>query len=272
MRMVPSYFKKQTESIKQRFKYRTKMLKPFIKKYKKPILVHAVYDINIFYKILKEGKIKKPFNHKSPKKTPYMERILKTDKGIYYSLGFQYFTSYDWKYNFIFDLEYLKDLIYYKKGIHYKAYILVVDYWYKNDRAYLEKLANTNKLTREVIDTYYTKKYNGKVRKILEFWKIEKELYKFLNKYSNKKMLIKQIYKMAKERLLEYPSSKRNVMKIYGKEYAPEMLGKKENNLLKNPHFLGFGIIGKIPKKINKILKEKYPGKILFDGKEIKKI
>lgn len=265
-------FKKQSPSIRQRFRERRKLLKPFIKLYKKPVLVHAVCDIKIFRKILKEGKIKIPSKHSSPKKTPYMEKILKTDNGIYYSLGFQYLTSYEWKYNFIFDLKFMKDLIYYKKGIHYKSYMIIVDYWYEHDRAYLEKLANTNKLTREVINTYYTKKYKGTVRKILEFWKIEKELYSFFKKYPHKKKLTKLIYENAKKVLLKYPASMKNAIQIYAEEYAPEMLGKKENNLLKNRHFLGFGIIGKIPRDIKKILKEKYPDKIIFDGKEIKSI
>jgi hypothetical protein len=270
--MIPDYFKKQASSLKKKFKERSKLLKPFIKLYKSPVLVHAVYDVDIFYKILKDGKIKKPSNHSSPKKTPYMEKILNTDRGIYYSLGFQYLTSYEWNYNLIFDLNYMKDLIYYKKGTHYKAYIMIVDYWFENDKAYLEKLANKNRLTREVINTYYTKKYNGKVRKILEFWKIEKELYNFFENYPRKKELINLIRKMAKERFLKYPASKKNAKQNYMKEYAPEMIGKKENNLLKNPSFLGFGIIGKIPKKVEKILKEKYADKIIFDGKKIKKI
>ena len=267
--MIPSHFKKQTASIKKRFKERRKLLKPFIELYKNPVLVHAVYDMNIFYKILKEGKIKLSSNHSSPKKTPYMEKILKTDKGIYYSLGFQYLTSYDWKYGFIFDLNYIRNLIYYKKGIHYKAYMMIVDYWYENDKQYLEKLTNTNKLTREVMDTYYTKKYKGKVRKILEFWKIEKELYTFFNKYLHKRELIRLISKMAKNRLLKYPASKKDAAKIYLEDTAPELIGKKENNLLKNPYFLGFCIVGDVPEKIQNILKEKYADKIIFDGKKI---
>lgn len=269
--MVPSYFKKQTKSIKQRFKERRKLLKPFVDLYKNPVLVHAVYDINIFYKILKEGKIKLPSKHSSLKKTPYMERVLKTDKGIYYSLGFQYLTSYDWNYGFIFDLNYIKDLIYYKKGIHYKAYMIIVNYWYENDKAYLEKLANTNKLTREVINTYYTKRYKGKVRKILEFWKIENELFNFFKKYPLKKKLTKLIRKMAKERLLKYPLSKKNASRIWLEDIAPELIGKKDNNLLKNPYFLGVYIIGKIPKKVQNILKKKYVGKIIFDGGKLRK-
>lgn len=270
--MIPKHFKKQTESIKQRFVERRKLLKPFIKLYNNPILVHAIYDINIFYKILEEGKIKLPSKHSSPKKTPHMEKVLKTDKGIYYSLGFQYLTAYDWKYGFIFDLNYLKDLTYYKKGIHNKAYMIVVNYWYENDKGYLEKLANTNKLTRQVIDTYCTKEYNGETRKILEFWKIEKELFNFLDKYPDKNKIIKVINKMAKERILKYPSSKRNASKIYLEDTAPELIGHKENNLLNNPSFLGFCIVGKIPNKIKNILKEKYTEKIIFDGKKITKV
>ncbi len=66
--------------------------------------------------------------------------------------------------------------------------------------------------------------------------------------------------------------SKRNARNIWKTELAPELLGKKENDLLKNPHFLGFFIGGKIPNDIKRILLKKYSDKILFDGKKIKKV
>jgi len=271
-KMVPNYFKKQTGSIKRRFNTRRRILKPFVERYKKPVLVHSLYDANIFYKILKEGKIKPPSKHTSSKKTPYMEKLLKTDNGIYYSLGFQYLTSYDWKFGFIFDLDYLKELKYFNKGIHYKAYTILVNYWYENDREYLDKFTNFNKLTKEVMDVFYTKKYKGKVRKVLEFWKVEKELYSFFENYSKKKEPLKLIKEMMNKSLLPYPASKKHSFKIYTDDVAPELLGKKDNNLLKNPYFLGFCVAGKVPKKIQELLKKNYSNKILFDGEKIFKV
>ena len=59
MKQIKTIFKKGDEiSIKQRFKERKILLKPFLKLYKKPIITHAVYDKTIFKKILIEGKIK----------------------------------------------------------------------------------------------------------------------------------------------------------------------------------------------------------------------
>jgi hypothetical protein len=270
--MVPPHFKKQTPSIKQRFVERRKILRPFVKLYGNPVLVHAVHDKEVFCKIIKEGKLKLPSKHSSSKKTPMMEKIMGTDKGIYYSLGFQYLTSYGWKYGIIFNLDYIKELDYYWAGIHQKAYKIIFDYWYEKDRNYLEEFASMNKTTRQVINTYYHKKYKGQVRKIVEFWKVEKDLYKFFEKYPSKRKIINLIQKMVKKRFLKYPASKKHASKIWLEDTAPELVGKKENNLLKNSHFLGFYAIGKIPGEVKKILKEKYSNKILFDGKKMRKL
>ena len=48
-----------------------------------------------FKKILQEGKLKLP--KFSQKTTPHMEKLLGINKAIYYSVGFVYFTAYDWK-------------------------------------------------------------------------------------------------------------------------------------------------------------------------------
>lgn len=61
-------------------------------------------------------------------------------------------------------------------------------------------------------------------------------------------------------------------MMVYSKERSPEIIGKRSADLLKNPHFIGFGIFGDIPKEITSLLKENYPEKIIFDGKRIRGI
>jgi hypothetical protein len=270
--MIHKSFKKERNSIKQRFIERRKLLKPFIKLYGNPVLVHAIDNKTIFKRILEEGKLKLPKTHSFPKKTPFMEQILRIDNGIYYSLGFVYLTAYDWKYNLIFDINYLKNLVYYKNSVNYQCYKAVVNYWSKNDKDYLEKLANTNKQCREVVDKYYNTEYNGKKRVLFDFWKIEKYVFDFINAYPNKKEIKNIIKKVEQSFIKSFPSSLRDAKKSYLTERTPEIVGLKENNLLKNKYFLGFYINGKIPKDIMAILKKKYSDKILFNGTKIRNI
>lgn len=270
--MIAKHFKKQEVSIKKQMSDRKKLLTKFVKLCGKPVIVHAVHHKNVFHKILNDGKLDLPRNHKSPQKTPYMEKFLGIDNCLYYSLGFVYYSSYKWKYNLIFDIKLLKDLTYYNNSVNFQVARAVVNYWYDNDKEYLEKLADTNEITRATINRYYTEEYNGKVRTILEFWKIEKELFEYINNYKNKKELLKLIHSIEKKHLLKYPASEKDSFECYLQEKAPEMVGKKPNNLLKNPYFLGFFIPGNIDSETKSILSKKYSDKILFDGKSIKKI
>ena len=266
-------FKKgEKTSIEWRFKERKRLMKPFIEKYKKPVIVHAIHDLGVFEKVLKEGKLKLPDNHNSPKKCPYMEKFLGIDNSIYYSLGFVYSTAYDFKYNLIFDLNYLKDLIYYNESIIYRCYKAIIDYLDEYDYEYLQKLANTNKNTKRVMDKYYNKKYKGKIKMHFDFWEIEKETFDAIMNYPNKKELIKMIDERSRKFIMKYPKSVESAKKDYLKENIPEIIGRKENNLLKNPHFLGFYIKGDVSRDIKAILKRKYPGKVLFDGNRIRNI
>jgi len=263
---------KEKNSIKQRFIERKKLLKPFIKKYGAPVLIHTVDKKNIFKKILKEGELKLPFEHNSGKKTPYMERLFKSDNGIYYSLGFVYSTAYGWKYSLIFDINYLKELKYYSNHLAYRCYKKIAQYWAKKDKGYLEKLANKNKTCREVVDKFYDEKYNGKKRVLFDFWKIEEILFDFVEKYPKKKEILKIVKETKKKFEKKYPDSIKDAKEAYLTERSPEIIGLKRNNLLKNKCFFGFYIEGKIPSDIIKILKEKYSDKIIFDGKKIKRI
>lgn len=266
-------FKKgEKTSIAWRFKERKRLMKPFITKYHNPVIVHAIHNPKIFEKILKEGKLKLPRQHDSPKKCPYMEKFLGMDNSIYYSLGFVYSVAYDFKYNLIFDIEFLKDLIYYEQSVIYQCYKAVIDYLDENDYEYLQNLANTNKATQEVFFRYYNEKYKGEVKSLFDFWKIEKETFNAILNYPDRKKLVGIIDSKSKEYLIKYPKSINAAKKDYLTEKIPEIIGRKENNLLKNKHFLGFYIKDKIPKGILQILKEKYPNKIIFDGKSINKL
>lgn len=263
---------KEESTIKQRFVDRRRLLKPFIKKYNNPVLVHAINEKKIFKRIIEQGKLKLPNKHDSKKKTPYMENILGIGNGIYLSSGFVYLTAYGWKYNVIFDLNFLKDCTYYKNSVNFQCYKAVVDYWYENDNNYLEKLANKNKICREVVDKYYNEEYNGKKRELFDFWKIEKIVFEFITKYSKRKEIEKVIKKTAQRFLKKYPNSLKDAKTSYLTEKTPEIISLKEINLLTNKNFLGFYIDDKIPSDIKKILKDNYSDKILFDGKKIKKV
>lgn len=264
-------FKKE-KSIKQRFIDRKRLLEPFIELYGCPVLVHAIAKKTTFKKVLEEARLRLPKKHSSPKKTPYMEKLLGIDNGIYYSVGFVYSTAYEWKYNLIFDIRYLKNCKYYKNSVNYQCYKAIIDYWYRNDKGYLEKLANKNKQTREVFDKYYNEEYEGKKRMLFDFWKIEKYVFDFIEKYPNKKELMKVIKKTEQRLIKNYPSSLHDAKKSYLTDRAPEVIGLKENDLLANKYFLGFHINGKVPNDIESILKKKYSDKIMFDGIKIKKI
>ncbi len=264
--------KGEKTSIEWRFKERKRLMKPFIAKYKMPVIVHAVHDLKVFENILKGGKLKLPGQHNSPKKCPYMEKFLGIDNSVYYSLGFVYSVAYDFKYNLIFELDYLRDLTYYNESIIYRCYKAIIDYLDEYDYEYLQKLANTNKNTKRVIHKYYNKKYKGKTKMHFDFWEIEKETFDAIMNYPNKKELIKMIDERSRKFIMKYPKSVESAKKDYLKENIPEIIGRKENNLLKNKHFLGFYIKGKIPKEIMEIIKSKYADKILFDGNKIEKI
>jgi hypothetical protein len=256
----------------QRFEKRLTLMKPFISKYHNPIIVHAVHDLKTFKQILNDDKIKIPSKHSSRKKCLYMERLIGIDNAIYYSLGFVYSTAYDWKYSLIFDLDYVKKLIYYRNSVNYQCYKSVINYWYENDREYFDKFANFNSKTKEVIKKYLYEKYDGKVRMMFDFWKVEETTFNFIMKYPRKNKLLKIIKGIQKDILFKYPESKKIAKKDYLNDRIPEIVGKKDNNLLENPYFLGFYIVGKIPQEIKTIFKKRYSNKIFFDGNNIRKI
>ena len=266
------YFKKKNKTISKELNRRKEIISDFVNLYGDPVIVHSVRDVKIFEKILRDGKLELPKNHSSPKKTPYMERFLGIDNCIYYSLGFTYASNYEWKYNFIFDLDYIKKLKYYKSSVNYKAYREIINYLYDFDKCYLDKMENKNEKTKKVFYKYYHTKYNGEVRKIFNFWEIEKELFESIEKYPKKVRLIKIAKDVAKKLLLKYPDSLNDAELNYLSDQSPEIIGKKQNNLFKNKYFLGFYINGKLSNKIKKILKNKYGDKIIFDGHDIKKI
>ena len=272
MKLIPKKILVSKISIKKRWSERRKLMNIFIKEYKKPVIIHATHYLKTFEKILDEKMIKLPEEHNSPRISPYLQKFLKTENAIYYSLNFDYALAYGFKYNFIFDLGYLKDLRYYSNAVAYKSYITVARYWYEHDKEYLEKLRNYNEKTKEVIDKFLNTPFNGKKRRLLDFWKIEEILFNFIQKYPDKKKLFRIIKEKERELRVNYPYSIRKAKEEYKTDKAIELIGFKNNDLAKNQYFLGFYIVGAIPKKSMSRLKKDFNDKILFDGKKIKEI
>ncbi|MBU0466273.1 MAG: hypothetical protein KJ718_01600 [Nanoarchaeota archaeon] len=268
-----TYKFKKDRSFEYRFKERQKLIAPFIQKYKSPVIVHAIDNTKTFKKIIGEGGLKTPKEHDGKKKTPYMEKFLGFDNRIFFSLGFFYTTAYDFKYCLIFSLDMLKNLEYYRKSISWQPYKKVVDFWHEKDPTYLERLARSSKVARGVINRYHNEEVNGKKRTILDFWKIEEELFRAIRKYKDFNKLNRLIKKTVKDLKLIYPDSKKDALKaINNYRGTPEILSNKSIELPNNKNFLGFYIKGKTSKRTLDLLKKEYPDKILFNGKKIKKI
>jgi len=270
---MKSIFKKgDSKTINRALRLHHNLLKKFIELHGQPVLVHSPHDKKTFMKILKDGFLKIPLQHKQKKKSPYIEKLLNMNNVLYYSLGFAYATRYDFKYGLLFDLNYLRELDYYKSSIVYRCCKNIVDYWDRYNLKELKKLAMKNKVCKEVVDTYYTKKYLGKKKMIFQFWKIEKELYDSIKQSCDRKKLMKIIEDTKKERLVKYPYSKINAKTQAFSGRIQEIIGKKSVNLKTSPYFLGFYIKGKIPDDVMTILNRKYKGKLLFGGNNFKKI
>lgn len=260
------------KSIKQKFNERRKLMTPFIKKYGSPVIVHSVPNSEIFKKIILEKKIRIPKENNNEENNFYLEDFLKISNSIYYSLGFVYATAYEWKFSLIFDLKILKECKYYKNSISYQCSKEIAKFWYNRDLNYLIKLRNYNNKTREVVDKFLNEKYNGKKRELFDYWKIKKILSKFIQNSSYKKEFLQLVKFKQKNLEVKYPFSLKEAKKDYLTNRAIEILGRKDNNILKNKSFLGFYIVGSIPLGIKKILMQDYSEKILFDGVKLKQI
>jgi hypothetical protein len=251
---------------------RVKIMKPFIKKYSHPVLVHAVEDAKTFEKIINEGKIRLPNDHGGRKKSPLMEKFLGVDNSIFLSVGFDYWAHYNFKFNLIFDLGILKESDYYARPLPLKCYTDIAIWLFENDLKTLDKLKNKNKTCKEVVDKFIWSLSSDSYKTFIEFWKIEEDIYEIIINHPRKKKL----FEIAKKRMLglkrKYPYTRILAGKDWKTYHHPEIIHSKEIDLLKSPFFLGFFIEGKIPMRIEKILKEKYSEKIVFDGKKIEVI
>jgi hypothetical protein len=269
--MMHKKFQGGGRSIEQRIREVKKLLQPFLKEYGGPVLVHATPTDKQFKQILKGGKLKVP-EKLNDKEHLHIERLLGLYPSIFFSLGFQYSCSYDFKYSMIFGLNLLKKSKYYQKSMGFQCYREAFRYWEEYSPEYIEKLKKKNRSCKDVVDTYYNKAYNGEKRSVFEFWKIEKELIGLIEDYPKKKELVKIFKGILADRYFPYPRSIKRALKDCEKEYAPEIIVKKDVHLLHNKDFLGFYIRGKLPKDILLALKKDYPDKILFDGKKIGKV
>jgi len=191
------------------------------------------------------------------------------DNSIFLSLGFVYYVDYKLKYNLIFDIDLLREADFYKRPLPFKCYRKIVDYWYKEDKKYLNKVMKSSKKVGEIIGYYIEQVKSGAKVRPLRYWEAEKEFYEAIMRYPKRNKLIRKAKEMKKELLLKWPYSKRNARMKYLKNDCPEIIYHKSINLLEHPAFLGFFIEGKISKQMRAILEKKYKGKILFDGKKM---
>jgi len=255
-------------------KIKVKMLKPFVKKYGHPVLVHALNDSHSFMSILKSGEIRLPKNHNNKKKSPYMEKLLNTDNSIFFSIGFLYWAQYGYNYNFIFDWGILKDSKYYYRPLALRCYTKIVNWLYENDRKYFNKIGLLSEKCQKTIDHFiYCKEDPQSTPLFFKFWETEEKiLFNFIMKHPRKVLFLKFIKKIERKTIRSYPYSKRLIKNKWDKDIFPEINYYKDIDLMSSPYFLGFFIDGKISKVAKKILREKYKGKIIFDGKKIRVI
>jgi hypothetical protein len=267
--MKKDHFKKDNYDFKAQIKERHRLQKILLKKYGKPILVHSTPLKKNFVQILKEGKLKLPFDLGAEKKCPYMEKAIGLDNCIYLSLGFPYATRYRFKYSLIFDLGFLKELEYYNSNPAWNTYKKIVDYIYSKSPEYFEELKKKNKVCKEIADRYLYDPNNGKVRSFIDYWRDEKNLFEWIKNYPKQRMIKKIIKETGPSCILKFPSSAKHAKEKYMTRDTLEVISRKEIRL-NSKYFLGFYIVGDIPKDIKKLLEKKYKGKILFDGEKIK--
>jgi hypothetical protein len=259
---------KQSEILNER----VAIMKPLIKKYGHPMIVHAIENPISFQKIIKEGRLRLPNDHGVRKKSPLMEKFLGVDNSIFLSVGFDYWAHYNFKFNLIFDWEILKESDYYKRPLPLKCYTDIAIWLYKNDIDSLQRLKNKNKTCKEVVNKFIWSLHSDSFKTFFEFWKIEEDVYDLILKHPKKKELF-MIAKKRKGKLLrKYPYSKVLAKKAWKTYHFPEIIHAEEINLMDSPYFLGFFIDDKIPKDVEKILSDKFPEKIIFDGKKIRSL
>ena len=258
---------KNKREISQNKELKTKLLKPLWDRFNGPVIVHAVHDKDVFKKILAEGVIKTP-SEDVDKKSHYMEKMMGLDKGIFFSVGFVYNVSYHWKYSLIFRKEILKEKIYFKNSVGYQSYKRIFEYWDANDHT-LKEIERINDSCKEVVHRYYNEEYNGETKKIVMFWKIENILYEKIMNHPKKEELFNIIETVKQEIQLNYEDAVKDADTLLYDDRVPEIISFKDVDLINNDDFLGFYIEGEIPKDLLNILKEKYEGKIIYDGERV---
>lgn len=272
--MKKNHFKNKDRSekgIDEQVKLRYWWMEKFSEKYGAPVLVHSTPVKKNFIRILNDGKLLLPKQHGNVKKTCLMEEFIGMRDSIFFSLGFVYVVSYDFKYSFIFDLSLLKELEYYENPISWEIYKRFADYIYENDQDYFEILKSKSITSEQIVNRYLFENYKIKKRVFFDFWKDEQNIFNWATNYSDKKIL-KNIGKNTLSDLyVKYPYSKRFAKIQAFSQTNPEILSRKAVSL-KSPSFLGFFILGKIPKDVETILKNNFKGKIIFNGKEIEVI
>jgi hypothetical protein len=266
--MMVRPFKKDNYNFDEQIKERHRIQRIFLKYYGKPVLVHSTPLKKNFLRILDDKKLILPLDHVIEKKCPYMEKVIGIDNCIYFSLGFPYAVRYKFKYSLIFDLDLLKELKYYSGIPVWSIYKRIVDFIYEENPEYLNNLKSKSKICQEVVERYLYKIQDEKTRVFFDFWRDEKNIFEWVMNYPKQKNIKKIIREVSSEYLVKYPKSIKFSKEQSLSKYNPEILSKKPI-CLDSKYFLGFYIDGEIPKDVMSVLRERFEGKILFDGKRI---
>ncbi|MFH1649206.1 MAG: hypothetical protein ABIA93_01520 [Candidatus Woesearchaeota archaeon] len=244
-----SAFAKES-SISERFHQREALMKPFMKRFGEPVLVHAVDSEKSFVNILKSGKIKVP---RAGGKTAYMDALLGIGPSIYFSVGFVYATAYGFPYNLVFRLSLLKELEYYKTSLSYSCYRAVMEYWYEQDKDYFRKVWHHDSETERVIRKYLCVPFQGKVRRRLDFWRIEAQLKHYIDTYPKKKVLLKLVSEQRSKLRIGIKKARFHAIGSLAKKEVPELMCDHDISL-SNSAFVGIQIQGKISPRIKRLL------------------
>ncbi len=236
-------------------------------KFSEKVITHAVFNKKTFFKIVNDFKIKIPSENKQIKGGKYLESFFGIKDCVYFSAGWEYNSTYHhWPFAFIFKTDILKEknLETFKTFIISQAWMNVLRYWRDYDLDYLKSLSEYSQSAKKQVKIFFK-------NDACSYWLFENELSIFLDNYKEKKKIFK-ILKNFKESNVIKNSRASSYLKQHffdeDKVRRMEVVSHKSVSL-DSKNFLGFYIKGSIPMDFKKIIKNKFRGKIIFDGNKI---
>ncbi len=240
------------------------------RKFPKKTITHAVADKETFFKIIKDSKIKTPSETKQIKEGKFLESFFKIKDCVYFSAGWEYNSTYhQWPFAFIFKTDILKEKNFetFKTFIISQAWMNVLRYWRDHDLDYLRSLSEYSQSAKKQVKIFLK-------NDACSYWVFENELSIFLDSYKNKKKIFNVLNKFKDSNVVKNSSAPSYVKKHFFEDDNKRRMEivSHERVSLDSNNFLGFYISGRIPSDVDKILRNKFKGKILFDGNKIEVI